>query len=481
MVKLPIVNDMTQQKKIDDAVRESEIKFRIMADTAPVMIWMSGVDKLCTYFNKPWLEFTGRTMEQESGNGWVNGVHPQDVEKCLRTYVTAFDAREKFKMEYRLRQADGQYRWILDQGVPYFSLDNKFAGYIGSAVDITEEILIQKNLRGLKDNLELEKDKLIQVLSIEEGLNTILNIDKLIDFVVHKTSTVLDAERCSLMLLDEKTQELCIKGYHGAENQFIQRSRIKIGEPVSGIVAQQDKPVLVTDIETDRRFFKTNRSTYKIRSFISAPIRLNERLMGVINVADKVSNTGEAFSSLDVKVLTMIIRQVAVAIETAKLYRELNYLTITDPLTNIYNYRHFAQSLDREINRAKRYRIPLCLLMLDVDDFKVYNDAYGHLEGDRLLKEIGKTLKGNLRDVDIVCRYAGDEFAVILPQIDEPEAVKVAKKIQLLIAEIDLKQKITATCEIAIHKFPMDRYDLILKADTALYNAKKDGKRKLMV
>jgi PAS domain S-box-containing protein len=120
------------------AVRESEKRFRKMADTAPVLIWMSGTDKLCNYFNKVWLDFTGRPLEAELGNGWAEGVHPGDLEQCLHTYQTSFDARQPFQMEYRLRNWDGEYRWVLDMGVPRFDPGNIFCGYIGSATDITE-------------------------------------------------------------------------------------------------------------------------------------------------------------------------------------------------------------------------------------------------------------------------------------------------------------------------------------------------------
>jgi PAS domain S-box-containing protein len=117
---------------------ESEERFRNMADTAPVMIWVSGPDKLCTFFNKGWLDFAGRAMEQELGQGWAEGVHPNDLERCYATYVSAFDARRNFQMEYRLRRADGEYRWVLDNGVPRFQYDGAFAGYVGSCIDITD-------------------------------------------------------------------------------------------------------------------------------------------------------------------------------------------------------------------------------------------------------------------------------------------------------------------------------------------------------
>jgi PAS domain S-box-containing protein len=112
--------------------------FQVVADVAPVLVWMSGPDKLCTFFNKGWLDFTGRSIESELGNGWASGVHPDDLQACLDTYSSAFDRRDPFKMEYRLRRHDGEYRWVLDAGVALFSPDGAFAGYIGSCVDITE-------------------------------------------------------------------------------------------------------------------------------------------------------------------------------------------------------------------------------------------------------------------------------------------------------------------------------------------------------
>lgn len=115
-----------------------EEQFKIMADSAPVLIWISGQDKLCYFFNAGWLRFTGRTMEQEFGNGWASGVHPADFDRCLETYVTAFDQRASFTMEYRLKRHDGNYRWVTDNGVPRYLADGSFAGYIGTCVDVHE-------------------------------------------------------------------------------------------------------------------------------------------------------------------------------------------------------------------------------------------------------------------------------------------------------------------------------------------------------
>lgn len=141
------VQDITERRRAEEAIRESEQRFRLVANTAPVMIWMAGLDKLCYYFNQPWLEFTGRPLEAELGNGWAEGVHPDDLQRCLDTYTQAFDRHESFEMEYRLRRHDGEFRWVTDIGVPRFNPDQTFAGYIGSCIDVTDRKRTEERLK----------------------------------------------------------------------------------------------------------------------------------------------------------------------------------------------------------------------------------------------------------------------------------------------------------------------------------------------
>ncbi|HEY9603771.1 MAG TPA: PAS domain S-box protein, partial [Allocoleopsis sp.] len=153
--------DLSDRDRALEALKESEERFRHLADIAPVLIWMSGTDKLCNYFNLPWLDFTGRTLEQELGNGWADGVHPDDLQYCLDTYINAFDARQDFQMEYRLRRFDGEYRWVFDTGIPRFTPEGNFLGYIGSCIDISDvydELRLRKQaeaaIRQLNESLE---------------------------------------------------------------------------------------------------------------------------------------------------------------------------------------------------------------------------------------------------------------------------------------------------------------------------------------
>jgi PAS domain S-box-containing protein len=130
--------DITERKRTEQAIKESEERFRLAINTAPMMVWVAGTDKLCTYFNKAWLDFTGRPMEAEVGDGWVEGVHPEDLKHCDEIYRQSFDQRRDFRMEYRLRRHDGEYRWIVDIGVPRLSPAGTVAGYIGSCFDVTD-------------------------------------------------------------------------------------------------------------------------------------------------------------------------------------------------------------------------------------------------------------------------------------------------------------------------------------------------------
>jgi two-component system, LuxR family, sensor kinase FixL len=167
--------------------RESESRFRIVADAAPVLIWMAGVDKLCTFFNKPWLKFTGRSLEQEVGNGWAEGIHPDDLQKCLKIYTEAFDARRPFVMQYRLKRYDGEYRWISDQGVARHDARGNFAGYIGSCVDVTELLNKERALREFEERVVLaaqaahlgvwEMDTTTYEIWMSDGARTLFQFD----------------------------------------------------------------------------------------------------------------------------------------------------------------------------------------------------------------------------------------------------------------------------------------------------------------
>jgi PAS domain S-box-containing protein len=148
-----VVKDITERKLAEAAARESEDRFRLMSDAAPVMLWISDLERRCTYFNTYWLEFRGRTMAQELGDGWEEGVHPDDLRRCHDTYTEALNARQPFRLEFRLRRFDGEYRWVLETGVPRLDAAGELSGFIGSCVDITDRKRAEEDLQNLSGRM----------------------------------------------------------------------------------------------------------------------------------------------------------------------------------------------------------------------------------------------------------------------------------------------------------------------------------------
>lgn len=150
----------------------SATEYQALVEQAPIMIWRANTSTECDYFNDRWLLFRGRSMDQETGNQWAEGVHPDDFDQCLKTYLESFARREIFEMHYRLKRADGEYRWIFDRGVPFFADDGTFQGYIGSCIDVTERILAQ---RALEEAQERELARLRGLLRICSACKKIHN------------------------------------------------------------------------------------------------------------------------------------------------------------------------------------------------------------------------------------------------------------------------------------------------------------------
>jgi two-component system CheB/CheR fusion protein len=197
-----VFRDITERHRVEQALREGEERFRTMADATPIMIWGSGPDKRCHYFNKQWLDFTGRTIEQEMGNGWSEGVHPEDLQRCLETYVAAFDARTPFTMEYRLRRHDGEYRWVMDTGVPRFAPDGTFSGYIGSCLDITDRKRSEEDLR----KSDRRKEEFLAVLS-HELRNPLAPMQTALDLLEQSGTSGAGSER-ELAVIRRQVQNL---------------------------------------------------------------------------------------------------------------------------------------------------------------------------------------------------------------------------------------------------------------------------------
>jgi len=250
-------------------------------------------------------------------------------------------------------------------------------------------------------------------------------------------------------------------------------------------VAETGKKIYIKDTTRETRFlnYKCEKPS-EPSSFLSIPLMYKEEVMGVINFARGGTSS---FSYQDVKMLSLVANQVALAIANSKLYTKTRELSVRDELTGINNRRYFQQMLNMEWKRAIRFKRDLSLIMIDVDHFKSYNDTFGHLEGDRALKQIGQTLRKHLREVDTVARFGGEEFVLLLPDTDKRGAIAVAEKVRLLVeghsflsAENRETRQMTISAGISTYPDDVDDIDdLIDHADIALYRAKENGRNRI--
>jgi len=462
-----VVHDITRQKKLEES-HDILAKAVEQADDNIMITDRMGVIK---YVNPAFERSTGYTQAEITGKTpkiLKSGIHDRDYYQKLWTTVLSGNVFHSLTMN---KNKNGNY-FTSEQTISPIKNDfGEIINFVSVWRDVTEKVTLENRIKE-------ERNKLEEIIGFGEKVSTIHKFDLLMDFVVEKVTGILNAGKCSLMLLDENKDELCVKGIKGGDENLINDIRLRVDSSIAGIVAIRKEPVLVQDIENDGRFNQMNREKYLGRSFIIAPIVLDSKLIGVINVGDKrgLLDQEARFDEMDLRVLSAVCREIAVAIENIRLYKELNFLSVVDPLTNIHNYRYFTRMLDYEIKRSDRFERPLCLMMADIDDFSSYNEEFGYLDGDRLLKEVGSFLEDMLRDIDVVCRYAGDQFVIILPETGPKEAELVAQKIKKGMGYLRSKKTLTLSIGITCYLKGMTRYGLTAKTDQALYKAKRDGK-----
>ncbi len=325
------------------------------------------------------------------------------------------------------------------------------------------------------------------LLEIYKSISTVIDKDTLYDVVLTKSSEIIGAERASLMIFDKAEKVFRIKASRGLAKSIAESVRIKTGQGISGRTAEKGAPLVVRDIKKELPWVRSLRP-YSTRSFISAPLKLYDRVIGVINLADK--SDGSAFTSEDLFKLLSISHYATIALERGAYYsmtEKLKTISMTDPLTGLFNRRFFKNRLFEEAERVRRLRDRFTAFIIDVDNFKAFNDRWGHLAGDTVLKLIARTIKDAVRTVDVVVRYGGEEFAVILPHTSKADSSIIAERIRADVEELSLEPEVAApspTISIGIAEFPGDARntdDLIYRADAAMYQAKRRGKNRVVL
>ncbi len=484
---LAIVRDITERKRTESTLRESENYFRRIANTAPVLLWMSDIDGLCTFFNKPWLEFTGQTLDQAVGNGWLDCLHLDDREPHLRDYQSAFEARQSFCKEYRLRHADGKYHWILDTGVPYFTPNGYFAGYIGSCIDITPRKQMEEALRRSEAELQQANETLIGwVDELEQRNQEMVLLGKMSDFL----QTCLKVEE-AYSALATLVQPMFLGSSGGV---LIETTKNQLEAVATwGTLEAGEMAFSLRECWALRRhrcrFVQQTQSNLRCQHIhgypppaesLCVPMMAQGKVLGLLYLSS--SHLG-CLTDAKQKLAVTVAEHLALAISNLKLRETLKHESIHDPLTGLFNRRYMEESLKRELHRARRQQQSLGVIMIDIDHFKQFNDTFGHEAGDTVLRELGRFLLSHIRHSDIACRYGGEELLLILPDASLEDTRQRAEQLREGVKQLRVqyhRQTLgSITISLGVACFPqqgMTGEAVIQAADQALYQAKKLGR-----
>ncbi|MEW5947669.1 MAG: sensor domain-containing diguanylate cyclase [bacterium] len=335
-------------------------------------------------------------------------------------------------------------------------------------------------------NLELNH-RLIELYIIHEITNAVsstLELDEVLGKIMETIHSFLKVHDFCILLYNEATDALEVKSHFGVEVEGLSDVRFRPGEGITGKVFETGRARIVEDVhkEDEYKFYHGLRND--VRSFLSVPLVVRGRPIGVLNLHS--GETG-AFSEEERSLFQWVANQVAMAIDNARLFEMTKTLSVTDPLTGMYNHGYFQEKLSEEVERTRRYHRPMSLLMVDVDHFKRVNDRFGHLHGDDVLRDLARLLRGRLRLVDISARYGGEEFAAILPEATVNEAKIVGERLRRTVEEHDfvlkdLKRTINITISVGVASLgdgSLTKDELINHADHALYLAKTSGRNRV--
>ena len=395
-------------------------------ESFPALIWRSGLDAKCDYFNRTWLDFTGRSLAQELGDGWAAGIHPEDRQAAIEHYLGSFRQRQPFSLEYRLRRHDGEYRWLLEVGRPFLDINGEFIGYLGACFDVSERHAAAEQLRLVASVFSHAREGII----------------------------ITDAET---RIIDVNQAFCDITGYGHAE---------VIGR----------KPSLLRSTQQSDAFFASMWEVLAEHGHWQGEI-WNRKKDGEL-YAELLTISAVRDGSGTVDHYVGIFADITLQKEHEQRLEKLAHF---DPLTELPNRTLLGDRLHMSLALAQRNQKQLAVCLLDLDGFKQVNDRLGHAAGDQLLIEFSQRMRKELRLTDTLARLGGDEFVILINDLhSQEECIEVIRRIidcarqpYLLAAETG-----HVSASIGITIFPDDGADpdlLLRHADQAMYIAKQSG------
>lgn len=334
----------------------------------------------------------------------------------------------------------------------------------------------------------MKEESIIQVSELCSDIGATANLRQLGNLLIDRIKVIFSADKISLMLLDKEKNELFIWASSdlGDEQKEV---KVKYGQMFAGWVAEKGQPLLVKNVDSEfPHLSKIKLGRYKSKSFIIAPIKDKDKTLGVINITER--RDLELFDEDDLKLISLIIPALILQMEKIQLIERIENLSTTDSLTGLSNHRYFQEHLSEEVDRAQRYRRHLSLIMIDIDNFQEYNEHYGYAMGDKVLMQLANILLENLRKVDIIARYAGEEFVIILPDTKRRQAALAAEKLRDKVNSAVFVERrnsslamarLTVSLGVADYNMKDNKEEFIKKVILALKEAKEKGRNRVCI
>jgi len=494
--------------------RERELYFRTMAEALPEIIFTADPDGMDDYFNQRGLDYTGLTFEQLRGAGWTVAVQPDDLPLCLAEWENAQRTGKPYEIEYRLRGKDGSYRWFLCRGNPIRDAAGEVVKWFGTCTDIEsqkknqqvledqilertmqladintrlqEEIIEKDFARGefdrrneqMIEELRKRSERATLLAEMGELLQSCMNLDEVFATSIGFAPRIFPSVRGAMALLNASRSLTEVIG-SWAECQLPSREF----EPSQCWALRTGHPHLVTagDLTAPCSHAAGVKNTY-----LCIPILAQGETLGILHL--QATDESLQLNTSDLSFKTTFAAQVGLSIANIRLREALRTQSVRDALTGLYNRRYLEEVLEREVRRAARGAQSLGILMIDLDHFKTFNDAYGHDAGDAVLRETGAALARGIRAEDFVCRFGGEEFVVILPTATLEAACARAERLRLKMKELTILHQGRSmgmlSVSIGVAVFPehgVSPKELMMAADAALYEAKHRGRDQVSV
>lgn len=478
------MSDVSDKPKVvDQTLTVDNINFKTLAEDAPVTLWLTDIVGNVIFTNNQYKNFIGREkVEKMGGDAWFHALHPDDKDYCLTVFKDAFETFKPFTMEYRLRRRDGEYRNFIDHGEPYIDNFGKFAGFVGSSTDITEQKLSEEQLKTSHDELTQYNEEMNLINQLNSYLQVCRSIDETYPIVSYYSEQIFPDCTGSLYLFNDKktlVESMAIWGSDPVKSA-------NIIDPDDCWSLRQGKEH--TALDNDERL-RCKHVEDGVLNYICEPIIAQGEMLGMLHIEFlKIGDDKNHYMESRKRLIKIAADNLALSLVSLKLREALQSQSVRDPMTMLYNRRHMEETLDREILRCARSKQGLGVIMSDIDHFKSFNDQYGHDAGDIVLVEFSKVLTESFRGSDIVCRYGGEEFIIIMPETTADIVIKRAEELCKKISKLDLLYngkplpQITASFGVAYIGNAVVEKSLLLKAvDLALYEAKDLGRNQVVV